>query len=110
MVSPFLDSKDPLQFKYVSFLEPHVTLLQVRHDSSGDSSSIPSSYDCDRSKRHPLLTDDAADLPTLQDMRVRLDDQPQHNRGRRGGLIQNTLNIIGELELKARTPDLADMP
>jgi smoothened protein len=105
-------------------VEAHVTQIRVLHDqSSGDSSSIPSSYDreYERSltKKLKLLNSEVEPptfpMPLLPLSNSGLRDVHHHNRGRRGGIVDvhSAAAIVpedidsltmDELELKARTP------
>lgn len=85
-------TEDKALLKYP--IDAHVTQIRVHHDgSSGDSSSIPSSYDYDKTTRKIL-----PDFPTFHSL------VPQHNRGRRGGIIPPREEdvTLDELELKCQ--------
>ena len=63
-------------------VEAHVTQINVHHDS-GDSSSIPSSYDC---QRNTIFRGESAPMQGSAFQLVHT--QPYHSRGRRGGISE----------------------
>ncbi len=90
-------------------IDAHVTQIRVHHEvSSGDSSSIPSSYDRDYDKSKRI---DHAQFPSLNNVGYQV---PHHNRGRRGGIVDIRTacvddkaedNTLDELELNCRNED-----
>ena len=73
----------------IFFTEPHV--IQTRHHdtSSGESSSIPSSYDRDRNLRNikSRLQQDQAPMKTFEEMRRDATEQPNTHRTRRNAVV-----------------------
>ena len=74
-------------------IEAHVTQIHVHHDS-GDSSSIPSSYDCQRNTLGTKLGEPVSLPLHLERAFHVVQAQPYHSRGRRGGISE-------EIELSA---------
>ena len=99
-------------------IEAHVTQIRVNHEVS-DSSSIPSSFDKDfvssgnKNMLKNIFTETEAQLQSLNN--AGFHSVPHHNRGRRGGIVDlhtaaQDLDTVtmDELELKAKTPVIAD--
>ena len=66
-------------------------MIQTRHHdtSSGESSSIPSSYDRDRNLRNikSRLQQDQAPMKTFEEMRRDATEQPNTHRTRRNAVV-----------------------